>query len=146
MFGLVDTGALIGFGNSASSITLGSIIDLTSISDFAFVMPRNGTLDSISISFSVLTALSLVSSSIVVSLGIYTASIGSNSFTLISSINLPALSDTVTIGTIISQSASSLGISLTIGEKILIGVSATASGLSLVNFVSGYVSAGLNIV
>ncbi|MFJ5713991.1 exosporium glycoprotein BclB-related protein [Neobacillus sp. NPDC093127] len=152
--GLVGTGGLLGFGNSASGISLsGGTIDLTGtalgpIIDFAFSVPRDGTITSISAFFSNTTALTLVGSTITVTAQLYSAPATSNTFSPIpgASVTLtPSLTGVVSLGTISSGITSPVSIPVAATDRLLMVYSATATGLSLVNTVTGYASAGFTI-
>ncbi|WP_305000379.1 exosporium glycoprotein BclB-related protein [Taibaiella sp. KBW10] len=151
--GLVGTTGLVGFGNSASGVSLaGGTLDLTgaagTLLNFAFVSPRAGTISSIAAQFSATTALSLIGSSVTVNAQLYTAPSGSNSFSAVpgASVNLaPALSGVISIGTTSSGLATGLSIPVVAGNRYILVFSATAAGITLVNTVVGYASGGLNI-
>ena len=57
----------------------------------------------------------------------------------------PSLSGVVSIGTICSGITKNLLISVTEQTRLLLVISATSSGLTLINNISGYVSAGVAI-
>lgn len=151
--GLAGIPAFIGFGSSAPGLTvLGSSIDLTNpsgtLSNFAFSMPRAGTITSLSAYFSTTAALSLLGSTITIRAQLYVSNTPNNVFTPIPGaiVNLsPALSGTISIGTISSGITTGLSIPVTAGSRLLMVYSAQASGLSLINTVVGYASAGIEI-
>ena len=151
--GLAGIPAFIGFGSSAPGLTvLGSSIDLTNpsgtLSNFAFSMPRAGTITSLSAYFSTTAALSLLGSTITIRAQLYVSNTPNNVFTPIPGavVNLsPTLSGTISIGTISSGITTGLSIPVTAGSRLLMVYSAQASGLSLVNTVVGYASAGIEI-
>lgn len=151
--GLAGTAGLIGFGNSASSVSVAnSTIDLTgaggTLLNFAFSVPRAGVIESISAQFSNTAALALIGSTVTVKAQLYTAEAGSNTFTPLPGavVNLaPALTGLIALGTTSSAITSGLNINLPAGSRLLMVYSATAAGLSLVNTVTGYASAGISI-
>lgn len=151
--GLAGIPAFIGFGSSAPGLTvLGSSIDLTNpsgtLSNFAFSMPRAGTITSLSAYFSTTAALSLLGSTITIRAQLYVSNTPNNVFTPIPGavVNLsPTLSGTISIGTISSGITTGLSIPVTAGSRLLMVYSAQASGLSLVNTIVGYASAGIEI-
>jgi BclB C-terminal domain-containing protein len=57
----------------------------------------------------------------------------------------PALSGIVSIGTLLNGTLTGLNIPVTAQTRLMLVFSATASGLSLLNTVAGYASAGLSI-
>lgn len=151
--GLAGIPVFIGFGSSAPGLTLlGSSIDLTNpsgtLSNFAFSMPRAGTITSLSAYFSTTAALSLLGSSITITAQLYVSNTPNNVFTPIPGaiVNLsPALSGVISIGTISSGITTGLSIPVTAQSRLLMVYSANATGLSLVNTVVGYASAGIEI-
>jgi len=151
--GLVGTTALVGFGNAASGVSLtGGTIDLTgaggTLLNFAFMSPRSGTISSMSAQFSATAALSLVGSTLTVTAQLYTAPAGSNSFSAVPGALVtlsPAYSNLVAIGAVAYGTTSGLSIPVTAGNRYLMVFSATASGITLINTLAGYASAGVNI-
>jgi len=151
--GLVGTTALLGFGNSVSGVSLaGGTIDLTgaggTLLNFSFVSPRSGTITSISGQFSNTAALSLLGSSITITGQLYSAPSGSNTFTAVPGALVtmaPTLTGILAIGTTSTGLTTGLSIPVTAGTRYLMVYSATATGLTLVNTVVGYASAGVNI-
>ena len=151
--GLVGTTSLVGFGNSATGVSLvGGNIDLTgaggTLLNFSFVAPRSGTITSMAAQFSTTVALALVGSSITVNAQLYSATSGSNLFSPVpgaSVVLTPSLTGVVSIGTTATGTTTGLSIPVTAGSRYLLVYSATASGITLINTVAGYASAGVNI-
>lgn len=151
--GLAGIPAFIGFGSSAPGLTiLGSSIDLTNssgtLSNFAFSMPRAGTITSLSAYFSTTGLLNLLGSSITIRAQLYISNTPNNIFTPIPGavVNLsPALSGTIALGSISNGITTGLSIPVTAQSRLLMVYSAQASGLSLINTVVGYASAGIEI-
>ena len=151
--GLAGTPAFIGFGNSAPGLTvLGSTIDITNasgtLSNFAFQVPRAGIITSFSAFFSTTAALSLIGSTITVNAQIYQSAAPNNVFSPIAGtlISLsPSLSGVISVGTLLNGALTGLNIPVTAQTCLMLVFSATASGLTLVNTVAGYASAGLSI-
>ena len=147
--GLVGTTGLVSFGSNLSGVSIvGGTIDLTSLTDYAFSVPRNGTITSLAAFFSTTAALSLVGSTITITAQLYESTTPSNTFTPMAgavATLAPALTGILAIGTISSGLTSDLSIPVTAGTRLLLVFSATAAGLSLANTVAGYVSAGLSI-
>ena len=145
--GLAGTPAFIGFGSSVSAATaLGASIDTTSLANVAFSVPRTTNITSITAYFSVTAGLSLVGSSVAISAQLYQSTAPNNSFSPIAGtlINLtPNLSGVVAIGAICTGSLTGLSIQINAGTRLMLVFSATASGLSLLNTVAGYASAGV---
>ncbi|MDE7286550.1 MAG: hypothetical protein K2N55_06890 [Lachnospiraceae bacterium] len=151
--GLAGIPAFVGFGSSAQGLTLlGSTIDITNasgtLSNFAFQVPRAGIITSFSAFLSTTVALSLVGSTVTVNAQIYQSTTPNNVFTPIAGtlISLtPSLSGIISIGTLLNGTLTGLNIPVTAQTRLMLVFSATASGLSLLNTVAGYASAGLSI-
>ena len=151
--GLVGTPAYLGFGSSGEGLAINNnTIDLTNpagtLTNFAFTMPRDGTIRSIDVYFSTTAALSLIGSSITIQAQLYGSATPNNTFVAIgpSLLNLtPALSGVLSIGTISKGTLTGLSIPVQTGSRILLVLTATATGLSLVNTVVGYASASIAI-
>lgn len=150
--GLVGTPGFVGFGSSAPGVSIvGGVINLTNaagtLTNFAFSVPRAGTLTSITAFFSTTLALSLVGSTVTVTAQLYISTTPNNTFTAFGpAVALtPALSGILAIGTISTGSATGLSLSIPANSRLLLVYTASASGLSLLNTVAGYASAGINI-
>jgi BclB C-terminal domain-containing protein len=147
--GLVGTTSVVGFGINTPGVSLvGGLIDATSLTNMAFSVPRDGTISSIAGFFSNTVALALVGTTVTVQAQLYSAPAGSNSFAPVpgASVTLaPSLTGLVSIGSTSSGQTTGLSIPVTAGTRLLLVYSATATGLSLINTVTGYVSAGVGI-
>ncbi len=151
--GLAGLPAFVGFGSSVQGLTiLGSTIDITNaagtLTNFAFQVPRAGIITSFSAFFSTTAALSLLGSNVTVNAQIYQSATPNNVFSPIAGtlINLtPSLTGVISIGTLLNGSLTGLNIPVTAQTRLMLVFSATASGLSLLNTVAGYASAGLGI-
>ncbi|MEE3679231.1 exosporium glycoprotein BclB-related protein [Bacillus safensis] len=149
--GLVGTSSLVGFGSSATGVSIvGGIIDLTgaagTLLNMAFSVPRAGTITSFAGYFSTTAALSLLGTSVTVTASLFASPTPNNSFTQVASVTLaPALSGILTLGTIANGIATGLNVPVTPQTRLLVVFSASATGLSLLNTVAGYASAGLSI-
>ncbi len=150
--GLAGTVALVGFGNSISGIGLtGTAIDLTGGSginlNFGFCMPRAGVVKSVSAIFSNVTSLNLVGTTVTLTAQLYSNTSSGNSFIPVpgaSVVFAPALTGVVSLGNTYSASINGLSIPVSAQTRLLLVVSATASGITLINTVAGYISAGLS--
>ncbi len=151
--GLVGTPGFIGFGSSAPGIAIaGGVIDLTNaagtLTNFAFSVPRAGTITALSAFFSTTAALSLIGSTLTITAQLYQSTTPNNTFTAVPGAVVtlaPALSGVISIGTLSTGIATGLSIPVTAQTRLLLVFTASASGLSLVNTVAGYASAGLAI-
>ncbi|MDI9261143.1 exosporium glycoprotein BclB-related protein [Alicyclobacillus sendaiensis] len=151
--GLVGTTSLVGFGSSVTGVTLlgSGQIDLTgaggTLLNFAFSMPRDGTITSIVAYFSATAALNLLGTTVTITAQLFESTTPNNTFSPISgaSVTLTPLTGTIAVGQIATGSATGLSIPVSAGTRLLLVFSATASGLSLVQTVAGYASAGVAI-
>lgn len=150
--GLTGNVALLGFGNSAIIDGSTGTIDLNGATgtalNYAFVMPRNGTITSIYAMYSTTQALSLIGTSITINAQLYKAAAGSNSFSPVPgavATMAPTLTGIAALGTTVNGSTTGLNITATAGERYLMVIGATATGLTLVNTITGYASGSVNI-
>ena len=154
--GLIGTTSLIGFGTALAGVSLlgGDTIDLTgaggTLLNFGFSVPRDGTITSLSGYFSTTAALSLVGSTVTITAQVFRSAgpTPDNTFTAIPGATVtlaPPLTGILELGTISSGIASGLSIPVEAGDRLLMVFSATAEGLTLVNAVAGYASAGIAI-
>ncbi|EPY2311754.1 MULTISPECIES: exosporium glycoprotein BclB-related protein [Clostridium] len=144
--GLANTGALLGFGSSFPGVTVsaGTITLSPTVSDFAFVAPRTGTITSLAGFFSATIGVTLLSP-VQIRLTIYTAPAASNTFTPVGTPLLltPALG-IIAIGTTASGITAE-NIPVAAGDKILLVADSDTLGVDLASVVTGYVSAGIAI-
>lgn len=152
--GLVGTTSLIGFGSSATGISLvGGTIDLTGtvvgpLINFAFSAPRDGVITSIAAYFSTTAALSLVGSTVTITAQLFSSPTPDNAFTAVPGAVVtlaPSLTGIIALGSISNGITTGLAIPVTAQTRLLLVFSATAAGLTLVNTVVGYASGGVNI-
>ncbi len=150
--GLVGTVSLVGFGTSTAGVAvLGTTINLTGAPginlNFGFTMPRAGIIRSISATYSNVVGLALIGSTVTLRAQLYVNDGTNNTFTEIAGggVNLsPGLTGIVNLGDISSGLLSGLSIPVQAGHRVMLVLSATASGLSLVNAVTGYISGGVS--
>lgn len=151
--GQPGTGALIGFGSGIDNVNLSSgTIDLTGAAgttlNFAFGMPRDGTITSISVYFSSTVAQSLVGTTVTLTGQLYESTAPNNTFTPIPGTLVtlaPAMTGVLATGTVSNGITTGLAIPVTAQTRLLFVGSATATGISLLNSVNGYWSAGVAI-
>ncbi|MDQ0656617.1 exosporium glycoprotein BclB-related protein [Paenibacillus sp. W2I17] len=152
--GLVGTTSLIGFGSSATGVSiLGGTIDLTGtivgpLINFAFSVPRDGVITSIAAYFSTTAALALVGSTVTITAQLFSSPTPNNAFTAVPGAVVtlaPPLTGIIALGSISNGITTGLAIPVTAQTRLLLVFSATATGLSLVNTVVGYASGGVNI-
>ena len=145
--GGLNVTSLVGFGHSVSSVyVLNGAIDLSggggALLNFAFPVPRSGTITAISGFFSNVASVA-ITGSVSITAQLYQST--GNSFTPISGAIVtlaPALTGTAAVNATSSGLASGLAIPITAGTRLLLVFSlSTASA----NSISGYVSGGVTI-
>lgn len=147
---LARTAAVVGFGSSAPLATvLGSTIDLTgaagTLLNFAYSVPRNGTITSISAYFSTTAAVNLLAPATITA-QLYVSTTPDNSFTPVSGTSVtlaPSFNSIVTIGSISHATISGLNIPVSAGSRLLLVFSASGGGIATA--IAGYASAGVSI-
>ena len=151
--GLPGTVSTVGFGESVNNLTpAGGMLDLTGGTGIeendAFMMPRDGTISSLSAFFSTSVAQSLVGTTETITAQVWSSPTPNNTFTAIPGAVCtlaPALTGIVAIGSVSSCVTTGLAIPVTAQTRLVVVFSATAAGLSLIDTASGYASAGLGI-
>lgn len=151
--GLAGTSSLVGFGSSATGVSvLGGTIDLTgaagTLLNFAFSAPRSGSITSLSAYFSTTAALTLVGTTVNITAQLYKSSTPNNLFTAVPGATVtlaPSLTGVIALGSVLNGITTGLNIPVNAQDRLLLVFSSTAAGLSLVNVVTGYASAGLSI-
>ncbi|WP_261752087.1 exosporium glycoprotein BclB-related protein [Rossellomorea vietnamensis] len=152
--GLVGTTSLVGFGNSITGVTLleSGQIDLTgaggTLLNFAFSVPRGGTITSMSAFFSATASVTLVGDTTIIAQLYRSADPSTNTFdpipeTLVS-LN-PTITAPITLGDVSRGALSDLAVTVDQGDRLLMVFSATVTGITLVGTVLGYASAGVTI-
>ncbi len=147
---------MVGFGNSAPTVfAFGTTIDLTgaagTLLNFAYSVPRDGIITSISAFFStaVEVFISIVGSATITA-QLYSSPTPDNNFTPIPGAIVtltPFLSGgLVPIGTISNGLTTGLAIPVTAQTRLLMVYSITTTGLTVATIVTGYASAGVTIV
>jgi BclB C-terminal domain-containing protein len=145
--------SLVGFGSSATGVTpVGGTIDLTGGSssniNYAFSVPRDTTLTSISAYFSTTSALSLIGTTVTITAQVYVSTTPDNAFVPVPGATVtlaPALTGIDAIGTISNGIVTGLSIPMTAQTRVMVVFSSTAAGISLINTVQGYASAGITL-
>ncbi|MEG0385810.1 MAG: exosporium glycoprotein BclB-related protein [Solibacillus sp.] len=156
--GLVGAPSLIGFGSSSTMATaLGATIDLTgaagTLLNFAFSVPRGGTITSLAAYFSATAAVALgVGTNLSIKAQVYVS--GNPANNIFSPIPAAQVTMTLTpapvlgivLGDHTSAIATGLNIPVTAGTRLLMVFSATMVGLlPIAGTAAGYASAGLSI-
>ncbi|GAB1157588.1 hypothetical protein YWY31_36130 [Paenibacillus illinoisensis] len=152
--GLLNTSSLVGFGNSASGVSVnGGIIDLTgaagTLLNFAFSASRAGTITSLAAYFSTTAGLSLVGSTITITAQLFRSSTPNNSFTAVPGAVVtltPSLTGVLALGTISSGLTTGLSIPVAASDRLLMVFSASVTaGIDVATTLAGYASGGLSI-
>ncbi|WP_337034411.1 exosporium glycoprotein BclB-related protein [Paenibacillus illinoisensis] len=152
--GLLNTSSLVGFGNSASGVSVnGGIIDLTgaagTLLNFAFSASRAGTITSLAAYFSTTAGLSLVGSTITITAQLFRSTTPNNSFTAVPGAVVtltPSLTGVLALGTISSGLTTGLSIPVAASDRLLMVFSASVTaGIDVATTLAGYASGGLSI-
>lgn len=152
--GLLNTSSVIGFGNSASNVSLvAGVIDLTgaagTLLNMAFSVPRDGIITDMSAFFSSTVALNLVGSTVAITAQLYQSTTPDNIFTAIPGAEVtlaPSMTGILALGTISNGTTSGLNIPVTSGTRLLMVFSANViAGLDVATVIVGYASAGVSI-
>ncbi|KHL95965.1 hypothetical protein QW71_09315, partial [Paenibacillus sp. IHB B 3415] len=153
--GLLNTSSLVGFGSSSTGVSVtGGIIDLTgaagTLLNFAFSVPRAGTITSLAGYFSTTAGLSLVGSTVTITAQLFQSTTPNNTFTAVPGALVtlaPTLTGVLALGTISSGLTTGLSIPVTAGTRLLMVFSATVTaGIDVATTVAGYASGGVTIV
>ncbi|HAX51782.1 MAG TPA: hypothetical protein DIW07_09595, partial [Lachnospiraceae bacterium] len=151
--GLAGLPGIIAFGNSTTlPNVLGATIDLTGagglLANMAFSVPRDGVITDIAAYFSVVVGLSLLGTDLTVHAQLYQSTTPDNTFSPIAGTDVtlaPSFSGIISVGDIASATLSGLNVPVTAGTRLLMVFTLTAGGVSLLNTLTGYASAGINI-
>lgn len=143
------TGSVIGFGVNQSNVhSNGGVIDLP-FRSFAFSVPRDGFITSISAYFSCTYAIDLEGSTATVIAQVYTSTTPDNSFILLpgAAVTLPIISGVFTDGMSVNAVASGLSIPVTAQTRILLFFESILTGPvpSGNSQLEGYMGAGIAI-
>ncbi|OME08895.1 exosporium glycoprotein BclB-related protein [Paenibacillus odorifer] len=152
--GLLNTSSTVGFGSSATNISItGGTIDLTgaagTLLNFAFSVPRTGTITSMAAYFSATASVSLVGSTVTITAQLYRSTTPNNTFTAVPGALVtlsPALTGLIALGAISSGNTTGLSVPVTVGERLLLVFTSTVTaGIDVATTVAGYASAGVTI-
>jgi|AGTN01.1.fsa_nt_gi BclB C-terminal domain len=147
--GLVGLPSFIAFGDAVAGVSiLGTTIDLTSIANMAFSVPRDGTITDISAFFSVTLGTTLIGSNVNVTARLYQSVTPGNIFTEVAGTTVtlsPALTGIISVGAVTSGILSGLAIPVTAGTRLLMVYSITVTGVAIATSLTGSASAGVAI-
>lgn len=150
--GLNGTSSIIGFGNSATGITqVGGVIDLTGgpgvNMNYAFSVPRDGTITSLTGFFSSTQAVALVGTTVTVTAQLYRSTTPDNTFVPIPGALVtlaPSLTGILAIGTIENGLTTGLAIPVSAQDRLLLVFTSTVTaGIDQAVTISGYASGGM---
>ena len=152
LVGSVTEVPVAGIGSATGqTLTPGGTLDATGAAateEDPESLPRDGTITSVSAFFSTTTVLALAGSTVTIHAQLYESPTPDNTFTPIPGTTIalaPALTGTVTLGTISNGTVTGLSIPVTDQTRLVWVFSATATGVTLVNTVAGYMNAGVTI-
>lgn len=146
--GIIGTQTVLGFGSNDIVTTAGGVITLIE-NDFAFSMPRDGTITSLAAYYSVAVEAPLVGSTVTITAQLYSSPTPNDIFAPIAGASVvlsPAMSGTVIVGTIASGTTTGLSIPVTAGTRLLLVFTATVTaGIDVATNLFGFASGGLGI-
>ncbi len=148
---LIGTTTLLGFGSSVTGVSLiGGTINTTTIANMAFSMPRDGIITSVAAYFSTTVALSLVGTTVTLTAQLYASATPDNVFFpipgAIVTLN-PTLTGVVGIGSISDGLTTGLNIPVSARTRLLMVFAAdVTAGIDVATTVTGFASAGVNIL
>ena len=145
---LANTGALLGFGSSINSVNVSGLtlnLGTGGILDYAFVVPRAGTVTSIGAFFSTTVTIQLAAA-VTIKAQLYLAAPNSSIFSPVGTPVLlnPSLGPIIGIGEN-RNAVAPTAIPVSPGDKLLMVFSIDPTGLNLVSTVTGFASAGITI-
>ncbi|NMO94597.1 exosporium glycoprotein BclB-related protein [Paenibacillus lemnae] len=146
--GLPDTVAISGFGFSSPLVLQGGLVVLLNSGfQFAFNIPRAGTITDISASFSVAENIALDGAIVSITARLYRGLPDSNTFSPdpIAFTILGPLTGDVTLGTVVTGSTNGIVVPTTVNERLLMVFSISAVESEDVISLAGFASAGINI-
>jgi BclB C-terminal domain-containing protein len=137
---------LIGFGGSVQSLTvLGGTITVTGLTNYAFSLPRDGVISSLSGYLAATAGLTLLTP-LTYRLQVYSSTGPSEVFAPIPGALVDiVIPTTITVGSTYNNVTTGLNIPVTTETRLLLVASATGGGLLVAGSVVGSVSAGLAI-
>lgn len=153
---LLRTVGLIGFVNSAQLTNVANInlldisgsIALLSL-NFAFVLPRDGTITSLAGFYSNVVSMDLPLETETITIALYSAPIGSNAFTPlgVQTVLSPAFTGTVGLGDIATGITNNISVPVTAQTRLLLVSFLTSTAtVPITGSLTGYISAGVNII
>lgn len=146
--GLANVSAILGFGWSDVLVGVAGIIDLTLISNTAFMMPRDGIITGISGYMSVAVATTTTAQITVVG-QLYQSTTPDNNFTAIAGATVtlsPSVTGLISIGDTASGTVTGLNIPVTAGSRLLLVFTPTVTGgIDLATALTVYLSGGVAI-
>ena len=141
--------SFIGFGSSApGKDVLGQNIDITTLQNMAFSIPRNSTINSFAAYFSTSDTIDLTGVNATIGAVLYRTTSPGNIFTEIPETGIaltPNLTGIVPPGTVLTGIIDNLNIPVTAGTRLLIVFTSSATGANFNNNILGYASAGIGI-
>jgi BclB C-terminal domain-containing protein len=130
-------------------VVAGGVIDLTGLDAYAFSVPRDGTITSISAYLSTAAELSLADSAVTVTAQLYSSSAPDDTFTPVAGASVtlqPPLTGTVPTGTAVSGIAEGLALPIAAETRLLMVFSPTVTaGPDTAAVITGNLSAGISI-
>ncbi|MDQ8734903.1 exosporium glycoprotein BclB-related protein [Paenibacillus sp. LHD-38] len=118
-----------------------------SASGFAFSVPRDGTITSISAVFSNLLTTNILTGSATITAQLYRATTANNTFVPIPGavVTLPSISGLLAVGGVVSEISTPLAIDVFEEDRLLMVFSVTSTGFGAAVTATGFVNAGVSI-
>ncbi|MGF9979565.1 exosporium glycoprotein BclB-related protein, partial [Viridibacillus arvi] len=148
--GVPNTGAIIAFGNSTTSVGIGNAtVNLQNISNEAFVVPRAGAITNVAAFFNITVALSIA----ILGTATITAQVwksqnaSSNVFAPLAStlISFTPLAGAIAAFTTLNGAIANLNEPVNVGDRLIMVFSVATTGLSVITAITGTASAGITI-
>ncbi|MDO4283399.1 MAG: exosporium glycoprotein BclB-related protein, partial [Clostridia bacterium] len=147
--GVDGVASFISFGNgTASNIALAPSLNLTSLDNHSFSMPRDGVITGFAAYFSTSTPLDLTGTTATITARIYRSSTTDNVFTEIPGTVItlsPSISGIVPEGTAVRGIISNLNIPVSAETRLLVVFASRSVGDRFQNSIQGYASAGISL-
>lgn len=141
--------SFIGFGSSdIGAEALNSTINITELANYAFSMPRDGIITSLSAFFSTSQQINLTGTNATINARLYRSSTPNNVFTEIPGTLItltPALTGIVNEGFVSRGIITGLAIPVTAETRLLVVFTSKSTGERFQNTIVGYASAGIGI-
>ncbi len=143
--GLLNLFALVGFGRSVDGVLNSDLLSGSlAVQNYAFSMPRAGTITSISGYFTTTVGVGLVGTTVTIRAQVYVSLRPTNAFVLLTGVALPTMTGVIAIGTI-RNATTTVSVPVAAQARLLVVFTIEASP-AIAAVVTGYASAGITIL